>query len=905
MKLSVCTVLSLFLLLPSSGADDRLVPGKPLTPSDVIVSDAGAFALGFFSPSNSSTPARLYLGIWYNGIPERTVVWVANRDTPITVRRSSSSPTLAMTNTSNLVLFDADRRVAWAANASTTNSSSASDAAGTTATLTNDGNLVLRSPNGAVLWQSFDHPTDTLLPEMKLRMNYGERPGDRLISWRSPSDPSPGNFSYGGDPATFLQTFVWNGSRPLWRSGVWTGYRVTGEYVANISAIVYFTVVDVEDDAYVSFRLSNGASRTRYVMSSAGKMELQSWNNASLRWDLLGTMPRTECSSYGFCGPFGYCDHTDGAVQMCKCLDGFEPTSGVDWSNGRFSQGCRRREPLRCGADGDGFLALPEMKAPDRFVLVDNRSFEECAAECSRNCSCVAYAYANLSSSPTGDPTRCLVYMGELIDTEKLGAAAAGSETLYLRLAGLPTGRKMGRKTIKIALPVLASALVIFICILLWTFKRKGKKRKQEKQKKLVLGDFITPDGFGAGSPSEGIEFSGVSFSHITTVTNNFDQSFLIGQGGFGKVYKAKLDGREVAIKRLSRDSEQGIAEFRNEVILIAKLQHRNFVRFLGCCIEGDEKLLIFEYMPNKSLDALLFSSTRTILDWPTRFNIIKGVAKGLLYLHEDSRMKIIHRDLKASNILLDEEMKPKIADFGMARMFNDNQQNANTKRVVGTYGYMAPEYALRGIFSVKSDVYSFGVLALEVVSGVKISSTNRIMEFENLLDYAWNLWNNGNTKDLVASSIVDTCVADEALLCIHLGLLCVQDNPSERPLMSSVVFILENGSTTLPAPKKPVYFAHKNNEVEQIRSHTQSSKNSVTVSALEGSCTLGRFGFLWSYRVLEKCQAAVSRREQDSKECGVTYGCHADAVTAGGEAPPPPPPSVAGAGRDKQSWPK
>ncbi|KAL6844610.1 hypothetical protein ACP4OV_025269 [Aristida adscensionis] len=287
------------------------------------------------------------------------------------------------------------------------------------------------------------------------------------------------------------------------------------------------------------------------------------------------------------------------------------------------------------------------------------------------------------------------------------------------------------------------------------------------------MGD-STPEVFGEGSHTEGLEFPFISFRDIIAVTNNFDRSYLIGQGGFGKVYKAKLQGQEVAIKRLtsSGDSEQGIAEYRNEIILMAKLQHRN-----------------------------LGSSREIILDWPTRFDIIKGVPKGLLYLHQDSRLKVIHRDLKASNVWLDEKMRPKIADFGIARLFGEDQHNANTKRVVGTYGYMAPEYSQKGVFSVKSDVYSFGVLTLEVVSSVKISSTDNIMNFENLIEHAWNLLKEGKAKDLVDSRILESCVPDEALLCIHIGLLCVQDSPNDRPLMSSVMSILENGSTTLPIP--------------------------------------------------------------------------------------------------------
>jgi hypothetical protein len=211
----------------------------------------------------------------------------------------------------------------------------------------------------------------------------------------------------------------------------------------NISGHVYLGVNAADGEIYMGFSVSDGVSRARYVMSSSGKYALQSWNNASARWEELIAWPPYECSRYGYCGPFGYCDNTDdgaAAVPTCKCLDGFEPASGEEWSGGNFSRGCRRREALRCG-DGDRFLGLPRMKAPDRFVHVRNRSYDECAAECSGNCSCVAYAYANLNTSTiNGDSTRCLLWVGELIDAEKISVDEAGDETLYLRLSGLDTG---------------------------------------------------------------------------------------------------------------------------------------------------------------------------------------------------------------------------------------------------------------------------------------------------------------------------------------------------------------------------------------------------------------------------------------------------------------------------------
>ncbi|CAL9107870.1 unnamed protein product [Musa textilis] len=350
-------------------------------------------------------------------------------------------------------------------------------------------------------------------------------------------------------------------------------------------------------------------------------------------------------------------------------------------------------------------------------------------------------------------------------------------------------------------------------------------------------------DEFVEGEIDQDPELPQIDFGSLLLATNNFSESNKLGKGGFGIVYKGKLSGgQEIAVKRLVRGSGQGLEEFKNEVILIAKLQHRNLVRLLGCCIHGEEKLLVYEYMPNKSLDFLLFAdpTQKTKLDWGKRFNIIKGIARALLYLHQDSRLRIIHRDLKASNVLLDEEMNPKVSDFGLARIFGGNQDEANTDRVVGTYGYMSPEYAMEGLFSVKSDVYSYGVLLLEIVSGFRNSSFPLVMDSPNLLAYAWQLWNEGNAEDYVDQSIAGSCARAEVVRSIHVGLLCVQDSPSDRPAMSSVVFMLENEEATISAaPKQPMFTIRRKLNPHRGDSREDNiemrSYNNVTVTTAEG----------------------------------------------------------------------
>ncbi|GAB4828744.1 Cysteine-rich receptor-like protein kinase 43 [Ancistrocladus abbreviatus] len=297
------------------------------------------------------------------------------------------------------------------------------------------------------------------------------------------------------------------------------------------------------------------------------------------------------------------------------------------------------------------------------------------------------------------------------------------------------------------------------------------------------------------------------SYESLAKATDKFHPNRKLGEGGFGPVYKGKLeDGREVAVKMLSQFSRQGKKEFRNEAKLLARVQHRNVVNLLGYCAHGGEKLLVYEYVPNESLDKILFNPCKKEqLDWKRRYDIIAGVAKGLLYLHEDSHTCIIHRDIKASNILLDENWVPKIADFGMARLFPEDQTHVYT-RIAGTNGYMSPEYVMRGHLSIKADVFSFGVLMLELISGQRNSSINLAIDADNLLEWAYKLYKKRKSLEFMDPTLQPTADPEQVSFCVHIGLLCTQSDPDLRPIMRRVVVLLSKKPSTLEEPTRPGY---------------------------------------------------------------------------------------------------
>ncbi|XP_020222504.1 G-type lectin S-receptor-like serine/threonine-protein kinase At4g27290 [Cajanus cajan] len=811
-------ILTLFIIvaclaIPSlkvSIAGDTIVLSQSISDGMTLVSHGGKFELGFFSPWNSN---KRYLGIWYKNIPQ-TVVWVANGAI------NDSSGILMVNTTGNLVLRQ-DDRVVWY-------TTSEKQAQNPVAQLLDSGNLVVRAESETnsedYLWQSFDYPSDTILPGMKLGWDLKTGRERRMTSWKSPSDPSPGDFNWGLLLYNYPEFYLMNGKEKFVRVGPWNGLHFSGIPDQKPNPIYAFNFISNKDEIYYTYSLKNDSVITRMVMNQTSLMyNRYVWMEDEQIWKVYKSGPKDNCDIYGICGAYGTCVIT--GSQICQCLEKFSPKSPQAWNSADWGEGCVRNRPLNCTDQlKDGFMKVEGVKVPDTtHTWVDATiGLEECRVKCLNNCSCMAYTNSDIRGAGSG----CVLWFGDLIDIRKFDGIG---QDLYIRMDASELGEKEGHK--KVVIIIVAASIATILGMLFigcyriyttWHNKTESSDNIRDENR--------------AGSEDD-LDLPLVDLSTIITATDNFSIKNKIGKGGFGPVYKGRLvSGQEIAVKRLSRTSGQGMKEFKNEVKLIVKLQHRNLVKLIGCCVQEQDRMLVYEYMPNRSLDRLIFDDTKSkLLDWPKRFNIICGIARGLLYLHQDSRLRIIHRDLKASNVLLDDQLNPKISDFGIARIFGGDQTEGNTQRVVGTYGYMAPEYAADGLFSIKSDVFSFGILLLEIISGKRNRGFYVESHCPNLVTHAWSLWKEGRAIEMFDSNIEGSCVLSEVLRCIHVGLLCIQQHAEDRPAMPSVVLMLGSESE-LAEPKEPGFYV-KNDQgaITPFSSRSDTvSTNEITITLLE-----------------------------------------------------------------------
>ncbi|XP_041003545.1 G-type lectin S-receptor-like serine/threonine-protein kinase CES101 [Juglans microcarpa x Juglans regia] len=614
--------------LSHAQTNSTLKPGEALRYPDQLVSADGRFRLGFFSFSSPEVSDVGYLGIWYSDDIYNTKLWVANRDRPISVR------------TGNLTMeADGQLRINLNNGGSPIPLNSKQTAPNSSATLDNSGNFIVKelNPDGStkrVLWESFDYPTDTLLPGMKLGIDHKAGKEWKLTSWLSEQVAAPGGFSLEWSPVNGTgQLVMRHRGNMYWLSGVGSEsyfQNIVDQMTAD-SDYYNFSYIFNENES--SFRYSVPDGRiSRFVLSSDG---------------MLTDNPKAIYVRSGMC--FGY-SSDPGCVQQnstaCR-----SSSQKFEQRTGQFPGGV---------SQGDHNW---------------NTSFSDCWTKCWSNCSCVGFQ----TNSANG--TGCLLFSGQFVEN---GINAQSIYVLITPETSSKTPASLAKRWWIGIIVAVVAALAVVILGCLCFLRKKKLRRDQESNQEVALLFEDTNEASNDGKKGHDVKV--FSFPSIVAATDNFSTENKLGQGGFGPVYKGKLpEGQEIAVKRLSRSSEQGLVEFKNELILIAKLQHMNLVRLLGCCVKGVEKMLIYEYMPNKSLDFFLFDpKKRELLDWKRRCNIIEGIAQGLLYLHKYSRLRIIHRDLKASNILLDNDMNPKISDFGMARVFGRNAADAITETVAG-----------------------------------------------------------------------------------------------------------------------------------------------------------------------------------------------------------------------------
>ncbi|KQJ82593.1 G-type lectin S-receptor-like serine/threonine-protein kinase At2g19130 isoform X1 [Brachypodium distachyon] len=762
-------------------AIDTITSRQALVGNERLVSSNGKFALGFFQTGSKSSHNTLnwYLGIWYNNVPKLTPVWIADGHNPVT---DPTSLELTISDDGNLVIINkVTISIIWSTQMNTTSNN-------TIAMLLNSGNLILQNSSNSsnLLWQSFDYPTDTFLPGIKLGWNKVTGLNRRLISRKNVIDLAPGRYTAQLDPSGANQYFLTllNSSIPYWSSGIWNGQyfpsipEMAGPFILN------FTFVNNDQEKYFTYNLLDETIVFHHVLDVSGRTKSFVWLESSQDWVMTYAQPRVQCDVFAVCGPFTICN--DNALPFCNCMKGFSIRSPDEWELEDRTGGCVRNTPLDCSINQstsmqDSFYPMTCVGLPNNgHNRGDATSADKCAEVCLGNCTCTAYSYGN---------NGCFLWHGEIINVKQQQCGdSANTNTLYLRLADEVVQRLQSNTHRIIIGTVIGASVALFglLSLFLLLMIKRNKRLSANRTENIKGGEGI-------------IAFRYADLQHAT---KNFSEK--LGAGGFGSVFKGFLnDSCAVAVKRLD-GANQGEKQFRAEVRSIGIIQHINLVKLYGFCTEGDSRLLVYEHVQNCSLDAHLFHSNASVLKWSIRHQIALGVARGLAYLHDSCRDCIIHCDIKPENILLDASFVPKIADFGMAKFLGrDFSQVLTTMR--GTIGYLAPEWISGTVITAKVDVYSYSMLLLEILSGKRNSGT----QCTSGDDYVYfpvqvaNKLLEGDVETLVDNNLHGDVHLEQVERAFKVACWCIQDDEFDRPTMGEVVQYLE-GFREVEIPPMP-----------------------------------------------------------------------------------------------------
>ncbi|KAK3219933.1 hypothetical protein Dsin_013903 [Dipteronia sinensis] len=794
------------------------------------VSDNGTFAFGFTPAAAAAEDSRdsFEVGIWFGQLPgDRTMVWSANRNSPV-----SKDAILELDTTGNLVLIDGDTTV-WTSNTS--------GAAVQFATMSESGNFILYTVagnnNNRPVWQSFLHPSDTLLPNQPLTVSL------ELTSSKSPLHGGYYSLKMLQQPTSLSLALTYNlpetfdasssdaAAAAYMNKSYWSGpeiSNVTGDVVAVVDEAGSFGIVYGEssngavyvyknDNDYngLSSAINRSISSTRLsvlrrlILETNGNLRLYRWDNdvnGSRQWVSEWAAVSNPCDIAGICGN-GICNLDRSKTNAsCTCLPGSNSEMGNDGecaANSSMVVKCDSRNN-RTSHDQYRIATVQQTNYyfSEEYSVIANYSdietVSKCGDACLSDCECVASVNGLDEEKPYCWVLRSLDF----------GGFEDPSSTLFVKItangsfsrggsngssgSGDSSGESGNVKAKVLVLPIVLSMILLvgLLCLLLYYSVHRRRSLKRALENSLIV----------SGAPMN------FTYRDLQLRTSNFSQ--LLGTGGFGSVYKGSLsDGTFVAVKKLDRVLPHGEKEFITEVNTIGSMHHMNLVRLRGYCSEGSQRLLVYEFMKNGSLDKWIFPTNNCrdrLLDWPTRFNIAIATAQGIAYFHEQCRNRIIHCDIKPENILLDENFCPKVSDFGLAKLMGREHSHVVTM-VRGTRGYLAPEWVSNRAITVKADVYSYGMLLLEIIGGRRNLDMSYDAEDFFYPGWAFKEMTNGTPMKVVDRRLQQDAVEEEELMrALKVGLWCIQDEVSMRPSMGEVVKMLEGSIDIINMPPMP-----------------------------------------------------------------------------------------------------